>query len=497
VIAGVFSTIIGLVWTFLRKKEESFGFRFISWWLISIVSTMCCLYVFRIGTDYLHGYTNLIVVPLVLNVAGFVSRILGKGVSRIFIFHDVTRFHKKINTLGIVATVLSIWIFLFPATHNFYVQALDYYSAWAPRDLMLAIQTIENLTLKTETILITPREGKWLEAFTGQAGLFVFPEELSFRSWQHNRSTAVDVVFSASHGIENGFVFVKYQEASGGSVFHPMISVYHNGEYFEALKIEDSLTEVRLTKLNGETLNIPFFNFKELSTEMVIESDFVRIISKYETEAEFNLIIQIEKSVEVLVNGSNVSIGYEINVSEGAKLESVSVGLLRSWGDIAVNIGKNPQRLEIVHTDGEGENLNFGHSDNQRVIRFLTGVPNSSASNIIVAQTEANKLEITRSSEGVAFTPSAGHNVIFWQSFFQNETSRADIQLTVSTTPTGRYPLIDCFQIYTAEELLETYQIGAVLLKKDSVAPFHRINLEYLGFKKVYENDSYIVLMVK
>lgn len=459
VILGIVSAAIGLIIASKTHSEQkALGYFFSASWLFSVVTLMCVLYLLRVQTEYTRFYL-IIAQPLVLNLAGVLSRLINTKVTiGIEEFRSVC-----INLRKWGLPLIMIVVFLsFPTIHGFYYTAIKYYNSENQSDFKESIDYIQRNLLQNDTILTSrSREARLLES-TGHPVLFSLPERASYRPWEHDRSTSADTLLKSSLTIENGYVLVKFEKDYHSTPIQPSVSVCRDGEYRDALWLRDSLTRISLitSKNEVQTLSIP--NFQRFSHEVLEEPDAVQIKSKFEKDLNQTVLL-LDRTVTIAKDSPVVSIQYGIRTSFSFCTKSLSIGILDPWGQTRKDTQVDEELRLIYNTAAERE----------MVVRLAWDTKNVTVSTRPISDKDSR--------------------IVTWLTFFPNATTSAKLNIKIITAPTGR--LVNDLRLLEAPQLIERYNVKAVLLLKDENSWYQIINLQNVGFEVAFENNSYIVMV--
>lgn len=461
ILLSVLGMTLGLIWASKRKTDPSaFGFNLVGFWTFSLVILMCGLYLIGIQTEYTR-FAYFIIPPLVLSLAGALSLLVQKNIEVTLSVEGLKPRHIRLNK-WFFPIILIMLVLPFPAIHGFYQGAIQYYSGRNTDDLQAVFAWAKNNLPSNETVLTaSPRDGRWLEGLTGTSAIFFMPARSSYRPWEHNRSLVADTIFTSSAAIENGYLLVKFQEAQGSTPLQPAILVNRDGEYVNAFWMRDSLTRVKLLTTSGTVQDLSLSDFQRASHEYAQESNVVRVISKFEKGVDTTKLYVI-RTVTITSDKPVVSISYEIGAVEGFYFKDLSLGVLDPWD----------QTRKSTEFDKELR-IKYGtETKTDMTVRLTWDQPAKVVLNGSVSKTD--------------------HRVVTWLSFFNNRTSTARVGIKIAVPSTGR--LVNDLRFFKAAELIEEYNIKATLIPKDDKFWYRIINLQNLGFKKVFENDSYVIL---
>jgi hypothetical protein len=363
------------------------------------------------------------------------------------------RFQQGARIVIPVALAVMVALNFGPRTMAQHDQESSFYETSQLAELASAAGSLDSQLPEGAAILTTTREGKWIEGFTGREALFSIPTRYSFRTQERARSVAAETLLRSTTSLTNEFFFIKYVDRKAGIdgdvPRQPWIGANHGGEYVDLVRISPTESSVIAGDSEGgvlATLNA----LRAVSAQVTEGAGAIEFRTAWEGERRGG-VVSYTRTLYLLSGSTVFDLVDEVSSTVPVAEVQVQIGPVPGMETAAVEVGPNRVDLYFPST-GAGE-------PHLRV----SGV----GQDVVFEQVDGGVL---------ARAP---------------EVSRLHLRFAVVTAGD---PIFD-LGLFTPGQLVETYDIQAVVLKESPALDARRARLEYLGFVEQEEpgTGSYVV----
>ena len=391
------------------------------------------------ATDY-PRFAPLLVVPLVVVVADAVLRAVSTVRERVV--------RRGSAEQGLVALALSIVVVAPFSIASFQTEA-NGYRLPDGSSLGMAAAWTDQRVRPGLTILAPVREAKWIEGLTGRSTLFTSMVRYSFRPSEWERSLAASALFRGDLALVNeAFVLTLNDGAPTADGEQPrgvLVTTNHGGDWVDLLRLVPASTVVldpRGTRIAG----LPSL------TPAGIER------SGTATEAGVSTTWSAQRG------GKSVGFTQSVRLSSGSPTMALDMSVDTALGVGGLQAELRPMTgVAITSVAGQGASA---------VVTFAR-----------IGQTEP-KVRIDVANGAVSQTSTGGLLLA---------TFDRDLAVTVTDLTAGAPS--SSLQILDPRELVETYEVGAVILRRDPAYEDRRDRLELLGFRVAHAEGPYVVMV--
>jgi hypothetical protein len=308
------------------------------------------------------------------------------------------------------------------------------------------------------TVLTPVREGKWVEGLTGRAALFDNPIRYSFRPDEWARSTAANTLLQSSAAIVNEFFFVRFiggdpcatgtasQTASPGGL---IVGSNHGGEYLDLLGIPAAKTRV-IAPGTADTVLATVANLRPASVTTTSTPSLVRMVYAWTGTRNagvvgYKQVVTVRRYASTLelaaVANSPLAIrGLELDLQPAAGVALIGATIRGAEADLEfTRMGLTAPRLRLTIAKGAG-----------------TFARNTAGGLRVISKGRSLRLLVT--------------------------------DLTASERRVAG------LQLMCPQHLGDTYDLGAVLLKRDPSFASRVARMEAIGFRPAASFGPYVVL---
>jgi hypothetical protein len=253
---GLASIAVGAVWELRR--------RMVGPWVITVAWTTITLglvgasIVTSAATDY-PRFVTPVLAPLVIGAAGGLTLAIARGGRWI-----VARMRRGTAEAWSLAVVVAVIALITPAAVGGFETEAGGYRLAASGEMTQVAGWIDANVPAGATILAPTREGKWIEGLTGRAALFSSDFRYSFRADEWQRSLAATTLVGATGALVNEFFFARFGDGLA-------ISANHGGEFVSLLSLVPSRTQV-LDPSGGVLMSVPSLS-AEPQTDTLTDSE--------------------------------------------------------------------------------------------------------------------------------------------------------------------------------------------------------------------------------
>lgn len=469
-----------------RYFRKSVGLTLI-WFIVPIIF-MVVSHLFKAGTEY-HRFIFYFIEPPLFALA-YSSQILVQRVFRPLFHSQIKSPQTRLTWIGnslVLVIVLGTLVVLVNSTRftmRFYPDSLGYFSVEDSSSALDAISWLKT-TRNTETVVAPFLEAMWIEGLSGQATLFSNQFRFLYRPGEIDRSLAADLITTGSDiALENGFVYLRFQQIPNGIPFNPNISIYHQGEYADLFTLQDRLITIdanideinRKFNLDHDFSRSPRANLVNDGTNARVTSKYFSYLSTLSTPE-----LTVAKTTVVSMNSPDVRIELEFATNRNAKIEGVSF----QFADVAVlsdeetvnAITSNPiNRTDIASVKPEFDKVAIfrKEADGSHIVADLVFTPSPSR-----------------------LTPMQSEIVVNGESYLESiylmeGQTNVSIQMTIMPQVQGHFR--EGLRTYSALDLLRTYDVGYLVINQTSNSA--QAVYDTLKFPRVYNNADYVVYRV-
>jgi hypothetical protein len=393
----------------------------------------------RAATDY-PRFAPLLVIPLVIVVA----QALVEAVSGI----RARLVRRGSAEQGLVALALSIVVVAPFSIANFQTEANGYR---LPDDAALAAAaTWADERVQTGLTILAPvREAKWIEGLTGRSTLFTSMVRYSFRPVEWDRSLAASALLRGDLALVNeSFVLTLNDGAPTADGEQPrgvLISTNHGGDWVDLLRVVPASSTV-LDPQGARIAGLPSL------TPVGIDRSSTPAVTEVTTRWQAQR------------GGSPLDYSQTVRLAAGSPTMALDLAA-------ATELGVGGLQAELRPMTGVA----------------ITGVAREGGSAVVtfarIGQTEPRVRIDVRDG---AVSQTAGGGLLL--ATFGRELSVTITDLTAGA-PSSSLTLLD------PRELVNSYGVGAVILRRDPAYEDRRDRLELLGFRVAHADGPYVVMV--
>jgi len=420
------------------------GFILVAGWTLGTLAVLAGSVMFGVATDY-PRFVAPIVAPLAVAAGGGLAIACAHLTD--LLPRPLPRPHEMALPL-LVAVALAASVG--PSTIDAHNRETSYYSLEDFPGLEDAAFWLDSHLAPGESVLAPAREGKWIEGLTGRAALFSMPTRFSFRSEEWDRSVAAETILRSSASLTNEFFLVKFPKTGGAALQDPWISINHGGEYVELVRLPPTLTKISLNN-HGDIAQVTLAALTVTSVETSEREDSVEIRAAWRGT----------------VGGASVSYKRTVQLARGSKSVEITDEVTSGLPIAALETEVRPILKEAAPTtllrDDSGE-FTFPKLGNTQP-RLQVGAP----------------------GQTVTIRAGAANSIVV------RAANSARLQLQLSAPEPGE-PVYG-LGLLMPDELVEEYDVGGVLLVRDSTLNARMKRLSALAFRKRLELDHYVVMV--
>jgi hypothetical protein len=291
------------------------------------------------------------------------------------------------------------------------------------------------------TILAPTREGKWIEGLTGRAALFSSDFRYSFRADEWQRSLAATTLVGATGALVNEFFFARFGDGLA-------ISANHGGEFVSLLSLVPSRTQV-LDPSGGVLMSVPSLS-AEPQTDTLTDSEasVVRAWSGRPAGAT----VSYHQAVTLLRDSATLEV-------RGIVSSTLPIGGLQ----MELRPGAGFPASSIV-IDGHQATVTFPR------------LGSSQPQLLVTIGGQAGELQAL---------PDGGLGI---------RSRDSQIRLLITDLTAAPSPTMG-LQLLHPAELINRYDVGAIVLLKDPTFASRLARMEALGFAQAAAFGPYVVLV--
>jgi uncharacterized protein (TIGR02588 family) len=434
---------------------------------------MWICYFFYIGTDY-SRFLYYFVSPILLGNVFYVSALLRYLANENFSDRRTVLIKRWFSSISVVF-ILITYIFLIIANVSYNLQffpvivsrlSLRYESS------LLDISKWLVLSKPNRAVYVPSRpEATWIEGLVGCTP--VYPEEFWFiyRPGMIDRSVAGNMIATGtSNSINNGFVFLRFQQNPKGIDFNPNISAFHRGAYTNLFSLQDKFISIKIDK-EGELLELNLEkDFSQNSSPKIkTDENHAELIFQYQALQDKAVVT---KTIIVSNNSPNVNITFDFQSGDIIELVSITFQIADNYEvtdeevvqkSYLSSIEKIDNGVSIFRRDPTGHELNAS--------LFLS--PDPSQLEILIQDKFSDK-----------------HYLIF--EFSLRALKNKELRLEI--IPNVEKPFNEGIRLSTLIDTLKTYDVEYLVINQSSFQTIAVYNS--LGFPIVYSNRNYLVYKV-
>ena len=413
-------------------------------WVLSAWGMLALSIMAGAATDY-PRFAPPLVAPLAVVAGGGLAFVCNRVAHRIPMpIREASLVGLPLALAGLVAMVIG------SQTVDAYQRQASWYAMNQMEDIVAVTDWLPSHLPANAAVLTTTKEGKWIEGLTGREALFSIPTRFSFRSEEWDRSAAAETLLRSSASITNEFFFVKFPLLGKTTLQDPWISINHGGEYVELVRLPPTLTKISLGN-EGDIAQVTLAELTVTSVETSEREDSVEIRSTWGGK----------------VGGATVSYKRTVRLARGSKSVDVFDEVTSSLPIAALEAEVRPILKEAspatLFSDGRGE-FTFPK----------------------LGKTQP-RLEVSAPGQTVSMKAGAASSIVVRAA----KSARLHLQLSAPEPGEPVYGL----GLLMPDQLVEEYNVGGVLLVRDSTLNPRMKRLSALGFRKKLELDRYIVMV--
>ena len=420
------------------------GFILVAAWTLSTLAVLAWSIMFGVATDY-PRFVAPIVAPLAVAAGG------GLAIASAHLTDFLPRplpLPRQLALPLLVAVALAASVG--PSTIDAHDRETSFYSLEDFPGLEDAAFWLDAHLAPGESVLAPAREGKWIEGLTGRAALFSMPTRFSFRSEEWDRSAAAETLLRSSASLANEFLFVKFPKTGGAALQDPWISINHGGEYVELVRLPPTLTKISLNN-HGDIAQVTLAALTVTSVETSEREDSVEIRAAWRGT----------------VGGASVTYRRTVHLARGSKSVEITDEVTSGLPVVALEAEVRPILKEAAPTTALGDD-----SAEFTFPKLGKAQP---------------RLEVSAPGQTVSMKAGAANSIVVRAA----KSARLHLQLSAPEPGEPVYGL----GLLMPDQLVEEYNVGGVLLVRDSTLNARMKRLSALGFRKKLELDRYIVMV--
>jgi len=420
------------------------GFILLAAWTLSTLAVLAWSIMFGVATDY-PRFVAPIVAPLILAAGG------GLAFASTHVFDLLPRAPPVPRQLALPLLVaVALAASIGPSTIDAHDRETSFYALEDFSGLEDAAFWLDAHLAPGESVLAPAREGKWIEGLTGRAALFSMPTRFSFRSEEWDRTAAAETLLRSSASLANEFLFVKFPKPGGAALQDPWISINHGGEYVELVRLPPTLTKISLNN-HGDIAQVTLAALTVTSVETSEREDSVEIRAAWDGT----------------VAGASVSYKRTVYLARASKSVEITDEVTSGLPVVALEAEVRPILKEAAPAT-------VLHDDSGEFIFPKLG------------KTQP-RLEVSAPGQTVSMKEGAANSIVVRAA----KSARLHLQLSAPEPGEPVYGL----GLLMPDQLVEEYNVGGVLLVRDSTLNARMKRLSALGFRKKLELDHYVVMV--
>jgi hypothetical protein len=444
-VVGLVAIVIGVVreapW---RSTGRAAAWTTLATWTAITAAVLGIAVVTRTATDYPRFATPLL-APLVVAAAGTGAVALGAAGSALALAAG-----KGTATGWSIGLLVMVVLVSAPlAADRFTTEARGYELSDAA-GLSAAAEWIDANVDAGGTVLAPVREGKWIEGLTGHPALFSSAFRYSFRPDEWQRSLAADALLRSSGAAVNEYFFARTvapgsdQTAARGLV----LAANHGGEFVDLLAIAPDRTRILSTDPASPVL-ATLTNLAPLG----------RVVTPATSE------LRVETAFGADRQGTPVTLRQTLTLQQDSSVLDLRVQAETALplGGIAFELMPSSHMPESeIQITGQEALVTFGRlgaSQPQLRVAIVGG---------------AGRFEHTSDGALAVRSPDPSVRLLI-------------TDLTAAPSPTVRLAWLE------PAELLERYDVEAVLLTRDPALEARQARIEALGFRQAMDLGTYLL----
>jgi len=420
------------------------GFILVAAWTLSTLAVLAWSIMFGVATDY-PRFVAPIVAPLVVAAGG------GLAIASAHLTDLLPRplpLPRQLALPLLVAVALATSVG--PSTIDAHDRETSFYALEDLPGLEDAAFWLDAHLASGESVLAPAREGKWIEGLTGRAALFSMPTRFSFRSEERDRSAAAETLLRSSASMANEFLFVKFPKPGGAALQDPWLSINHGGEYVELVRLPPTLTKISLSS-HGNVAQVTLAELTITSVEASESEGSVEIRAVWGGKA----------------GGASVSYKRTVHLARGSKSVEITDEVTSGLPVVALEVEVRPILKEAAPAT-------LLHDDSSEFIFAKLGKTKP-------------RLEVGAPGQTVSMKAGAANSIVVRAA----NSARLHLQLSAPEPGEPVYGL----GLLMPDQLVEEYNVGGVLLVRDSTLNARMKRLSALGFRKKLELDRYVLMV--
>jgi hypothetical protein len=481
VLTGVFSIII-LPFLYLNKKSRKFyrsSILVLIWFLIPAGSILAS-YLLQLGTIY-SRFQFYLVPPLLFSLAFLLNHFLRKVIEIFYVYPefslDLRGWLKKLLFVAVTIVIVMIIINNFIFTLHFFPLSVDYYSLDKDKSFLDLISWIQS-SVSEKSTLSPFLEAMWIEGLTGQSTIFPNKFRNLYKPGEADRSLVASILSTGSTiTIENGYIFLRSQNAKANTLFNPNIAMYRRGEYVSVFNIQDQLITIDISREGKkEELNLEA-DFRVASPAIINNRKQIQIVCDYFWNLDEDEL-KVRKIVSVSKNLPEVSLIFEITM----KAHSIFLDLI------------NIQLADPIIPDYEGvssETAPINQSFPDTVSNTKTGV--SLSRKELDGGIDHINLEFSPYPSSLKNLPLSKYPIYLVATYNPETDESYRIELTIEFQSDARFR--DGSRVLDLPSIFHDYSIDRLIIEQQN--NMAKKIYEELKFPIVYSNKDYIVFSVQ
>ena len=442
IVLGSAGLILGAVAEVRRRRIGPWLALFA--WTATSLAMLAGAVVSGVATDY-PRFATPILAPLVIAAAGVAAIALEIAARRL------AARRERLSGFGwsLALATLLVMVATPAAVGTFRADSMGYRVAELDRVREAGVWIDEHVPAG-KTVLGPAREAKWIEGLTGREALFSNAIRYSFRPEEWQRSLAADALLRSSGGLVNEFFFARFADADSGADAPRQLSIAanHGGEFVDLLATAPGATLV-LDEANSTLASLA--NLPGSSRRQIAANDEVGLALGWTGDR----------------NGQPVSYRQTVLLHRYASTMELRAGVSTPLAFQHFQIELRPTELPLtdVRIDGRWADLVFASlGSKEPKLRVL----------------------IARGDASLTALPDGGGLHI--------DVVDEQVRILITDLTAAPSPSMG-LQVLEPAQLVDRYDVGAVLLRRDPTFEARRARLETLGFGVAELFGSYVVLV--
>jgi hypothetical protein len=322
-------------------------------------------------------------------------------------------------------------------------------------DVVIVAHWLESRLPEEQAVLTTTNEGKWIEGLTGREALFNIPVRFSFREVERARGVAAEALLRSTTTMTNEFFLIKYVDRKSGSAEdvprQPWVAINHGGEYVDLVRILPTTTRVLAADGKGgvlATLNA----LDAMRVEGTELADQVTLQTFWTGERRGGTL-SYTRSLSLSRGSTSLELVDEVTSTIPIQEIQVEVKPVSGLKPTAIDVESNQADFYFPQKGSSQPHIRLTASSHQVVME-----PLEDGGGVLVRAPNATRLHLRFSA------------------------------------PAPGLPIFES-RLLLPKQLIDKYNVGAVVLKRGPALEARMNRLSVLGFNPELEVGPYVVLV--